>query len=331
MNLLLFTDPHFSDNPIESYRWEIFTTLKQLITQYKVSHLFCLGDLVDRKDRHTGALVNRLVDMFSQIECAVSIIAGNHDKPLSGPYYWEFLNKSHIQYITKPFLFIPYLYALPYTPNPIQDWKDLNFNSIEAIFIHQTVVGALIEGDRKLQQGQILPPIPKDCMIFSGDVHRPQAYNNIVYIGAPYPVRFSESWNCRVILILDGDFKNYREIPVNSIKRDIIEINKAEDLTSLNYKEGDQLRIRYKLTGKDLTTWPVEQELIRNWTKQKGILLASLEATIVGDALLPSPEVPEDILEMLKPEDMIRQFCAQENLNDEIKEMGLTLLKEGKT
>jgi len=335
MNSLITTDLHLTDGIAEEYRWRIFDRLEELALKYKVSRIYILGDGFDRKDRHTGLLVNKLVDKIIQLrdraKVVVIILSGNHEKPLSGPYFWEFMKyQKDIFYIIKPTVDLDDVYLLPFSSNPIDDWRDLDFSSSPAIFMHQTVEGALIEGDRKVMSHHILPPLP-DIPIFSGDVHRPQICNKIIYIGVPHPVRFGESWGGnRVILIKDGNFKNYLEIPVDSIRRDILEISSSNDLKKLKYKTGDQLRIRYQLSGDSLSTWPVEESKIREWVEKKGVYLASLEAKIVGDGLLQGEGKNESAFEFAKPEDVILQFCKQEELSEDIKKVGLELIKESR-
>lgn len=337
-NYLLTSDIHLTDSITEAYRWKIFDVLQDLALKYEVSRIFICGDFVDRKDRHSALLVNQLISKLSKLRretgAEILIIAGNHEKPLQGPYYWEFINQVGINYITNP-AYYERVWLLPFSSNPIKDWDLLikDFQHADAILMHQTVEGALIEGDRKVMSHHILPPLP-DIPIFSGDVHRPQnvhrpqTCNKIIYIGVPHPVRFGESWENRVILIKHKNFKNYLEIPVDSIRRDIIEISNSNELKKLKYKAGDQLRIRFKLKGENLTNWPLEEEKIRKWVQEKGIHLASLEATIEGDGLLLDTN-RSNIFEIAKPEDVILQFCKQEKLSDDILQMGLSLLKEG--
>lgn len=263
--------------------------------------------------------------MRDKTQAIIILLAGNHDKPLTGPYFWEFINhQSNIFYITHP-VSDSDIYLLPFSSNPVEDWKDLDLASKSALFMHQTVAGVLVEGDRRLESRHKLPLLP-NIPIFSGDVHRPQICGNIVYIGVPHPVRFGESWANRVILIQDGDFKNYREIPVTSIKRDIVDISSSQELNQAKYKSGDMLRVRYNLTGQDLTAWPKEEQFIRNWAKERGVIIASLEAKITGESLKAEAQAV-DQLELMKPADVVKTFCEQEKLSQDVLDMGLELLK----
>src|ERR1051326_3531567 len=152
MNYLLTTDLHLTDNPNDSYRWQIFDTLKEVAKKHKVTKIDMLGDCWDRKDKHSAKLVNKTVDCFqgllSETKAEISVLSGNHDQPLSGPYYWEFLDDLGIEYITKPT--IDSVYYLPFSANPIEDWKALDLTKASAIFMHQTIAGALVDGGRTI-------------------------------------------------------------------------------------------------------------------------------------------------------------------------------------
>jgi DNA repair exonuclease SbcCD nuclease subunit len=322
---LIFSDPHLTDVEIENYRWDMFNSLREIAIQYKITDIVCAGDLVDRKDRHSATLVNRLIEEFSYLEIAtkavIKIIAGNHDKPLNGPYYWQFLSKLGIEYVIEPTLYED-VWHLPFSPNPVDDWKDLDLNK-KAIFMHQTGQGATVEGNRELVSHN-LPTFPKGLSVFSGDVHRPQIANDIVYIGTPHPVRFSETWDNYVVLIQNNNFKNYKQIQLPSIKRAILDLTYPLNLGVLDFKEGDQIRVRYALSAKQLTDWPTEQEKIKIWAENKGIFIASTEAVLIGDGVTAESQ---EKIELMKPDEVIRMFAQDEKLDNLTTQTGISILK----
>src|SRR5215472_9014081 len=97
MNILITSDLHLTDNPMDEYRWEFFDFLLDQIVKYKIDHLIVAGDAWDRKDRHSGKLLNRAVSAFHKIKLntnvEILIVRGNHDSALEGTHYWEFLNR----------------------------------------------------------------------------------------------------------------------------------------------------------------------------------------------------------------------------------------------
>jgi predicted phosphodiesterase len=329
MNRLLFTDPHLTDNPLEAYRWNIFKTLEELAIKHQVSEIDCLGDLVDRKDYHSRTLINGVIDVFSHLQsftkADIKIISGNHDAPTTGLYYWKFLNKLGIKYIQEPELHDG-VYFLPFTSNPEKDWEKLNFKGVKTLFMHQCVSGSLVENDRVLS-GCTLPLSVNNFIIYSGDIHRPQTVGNVIYIGTPHPVKFSESWPNRVILIKDDCFAMPIDIWLDTTKRAILDIASSQELMTMPYKKGDQVRIRYHLTGKQLTQWPEEQKVITKWGSDRGIHIASTESILIGDGVKANTNKKVEQLELMKPAEVVRTFGADEKLSSDVIDMGVALLE----
>lgn len=329
MNLILFSDPHFTDNEIESYRWKIFEKLHTTGIEHDVDHIICLGDLTDRRDKFSSLLVNRLIEEFSYIQtcldCRIDVLSGNHDKPINGPYYWKFLDKLDINYITKP-TFENNIWLLPFSSNPKQDWKELNFTNAKALMMHQTGQGATVEGGRELISHD-LPIFPRGLPIYSGDVHRSQQINGITYIGTPHPVRFSETWLNSMLVIKNDDFPHPIEIPLNYIKRAILDIKNSSELEKLAFSSGDQVRIRYTLLPKELTAWPSEQDKIKAWASKNSVLIASIEAVLVGEGVQANTEEQAQQLETLRPDEVVKKFGEDEKLDKTTVEMGVQLIK----
>lgn len=335
MNYLIVGDTHFTDSPLDSYRWDIFKVLKGEASRHNVGEIVFLGDVVDRKDRHTAVLVNRLIDEFADLKfetkCEINVLAGNHDKPLTGPYYWQFLNRAGIRYIQEPYINDSLVY-LPYVHDPVKEWNDIKtFNPrMKVIFMHQTVEGAIAENDYALSgTPNLLQHLPSDIPIFSGDVHRPQSIRNITYVGVPYPTRFSESWANRIILIKEDDFQHQQDVWIDGIKRSILDIEDSKVLNTLNYKEGDQIKIRYKLSNEKLVDWPEEEKRIREWEKERKTTIVSIEPLLVGEGLRQQTVETQQV-ELLPHEEILRLFCTQEKLSDSLSQFGSECLKESK-
>lgn len=330
MNYLLTSDLHLTDSSLEEYRWNIFDILKKESKKHKVTDVFILGDMWDRKDRHSGKLVNRIVDSLLELSNDVNIwiLSGNHDAPLAGVYFWEFLNHyPKIRYITKPeFLINMGVWLLPFSSNPVRDWSVLPLSSADALFMHQPIQGAFVDEYRKLQAAPILPPLPP-IPCFSGDIHHPQTLGTIIYLGVPHPVHFNETWRNRIILIENSAYKNYKEIFLDFIKRSLLDIESSDELVKLKYKKGDQVRIRYLLKGENLSSWSLEQEKIRQWANEKGIILVSVEAKLIGDGVKAESQEKAEQIELMRPEEVIKLFGMTEKLSEDVIQAGLDLVK----
>ena len=87
MNWLLSADLHLSDRARDSHRFGLFPWLKKQQQKNKVDATFLLGDLTQEKDRHSSALVNRIVEELLTLTPPVYVLRGNHDGLLQWPYH----------------------------------------------------------------------------------------------------------------------------------------------------------------------------------------------------------------------------------------------------
>jgi hypothetical protein len=333
MNALLFTDPHLTDRAQDEYRWAIFDKLAAIAIEECVTHIFDLGDTWDRKDRHSGSLLNRTIKSFTWLAeetgASIYILEGNHDAPTVGQHYWEFLDRVGVHYITQPSLKAG-IWLLPFSPNPVEDWKGIRFLDAHAIFMHQTVAGSMIEDGRRIEKApHPMPLLPRGIPIYSGDVHRPQTIGGVTYIGVPHPTRFGESWPNRVFLIKNGEFGHPIEKTVTGMRKLILELNSFHELREVTVHPDDQVKIRYKLLASDMELWPSIEAEIRAWAKHKNVFISSLEANIIAS---DEPGAREQGLEALTtPEEVIRMFGAREQLSEDAVAVGLSVLQEAKT
>ena len=294
-----------------------------------------------RKDRHSGELLNRLArslgNLHDETGAQIWVTKGNHDDPLNGTPYWEILNKlgTAVQYITEPLSFgYQNVLLLPFSSNPLEEWKNFDLASYDAILMHQTVAGSLIEGDRKLEvDSNPMPILTEKVKAYSGDVHRPQQVGRITYIGAPHPVKYSESWPNRFIIIRDGNWKAPINEWIRPVHREIYDLDRdCDDRVLLGLQKGDQIRIRYHLTAKDLTEWPVKEEYWKKLVNKRGIYLASLEA-ILSDDITTNADKKEEkatALELLNPEEALKLYASEEKLSEDVIAVGLELMKEAR-
>jgi DNA repair exonuclease SbcCD nuclease subunit len=334
MTGLLTGDWHLTDNPVEEYRWDTFDLVEKIAIQYHVSHIYLLGDIFDRKDRHSKELVNEGTASLGKLQvntdADILITMGNHDKPISGVPYWSFLNglMPRVRYITEPEM-IGNVLLLPFSSNPVEEWKGLPFSNVKMILMHQTVEGSLSAEGRPIPSSDTMPVFPQGIPIYSGDVHRPQRVMGVEYIGVPHPVRFNETWPNRVLVVDDKDFSKFISIPLLTTHRAILDIDSSTDLSTIQTNPGDQVRIRYKLNSEKMTQWPVEEEACRQWAMDRSIFLASLEGVFTEDIGISKDKSTAESsgIELMSSEDVLQMFCKEENLAQEIIDVGMDILK----
>lgn len=314
--MLLTADLHLDDNPDNEYRWQVFNVIAD--KQERNEPLYILGDLCDRKDRHSAALVNRLFDVLQTVR-PVTILMGNHDMPLRGRPYWDILSfVPGIRFVSTPTR-SGNLLLLPNTLDP-ETWdKDLFDDGLDCILMHQTMPGATLESGFELD-GQAMAKVrlPRGPRIYSGDVHVPQRIGRVVYVGSPHPVKFGDYYKCRMLRINDADYSVMEEIILHPIRKRSLTISSLHDLKGC--MPGDQLRISYQLGLNEIDSWAGMQRRVAQWAAICGVTIVSL------DAVVPLSGATEGLDPSLDPQMTLTEFCAAERLSQALIDAGRRLL-----
>ena len=341
MTILVSSDWHLTDHPKDEYRWRIFDTIAQWIEPHKIStpQIYMLGDLTDRKDRHSAALVNRIEDEFTRLVdlgASISILKGNHDQPLNGPPFWSILDyirpgndpASGINfYTTKHGNLNNGLLLLPYSDNPEAEWDNIDWSKYKTAFIHQTVTGAVGNNGIVLENPKMIK-MPEHLRVYSGDIHTTQTVGNIFYIGAPHPIAFGDSYPPQMVELTD-DFKLLRVIPLNTIQKLMLRISQTSQLdTQVKVNPNDQVRIVFTLPIAEIDSWGKIQDEIVSWANNMKVDLFSVEAQIEGDAPvdIQNPDVPD--MSETTPAHVLRLFAESEAIDARMLQTGEELLKE---
>lgn len=325
--ILLTADWHLDDNPDNEYRWNVFDEVQRL----QPDDLFILGDLCDRKDRHSGELVNRLVEELKRLRdrgIYTTIIMGNHDRPLKGKPYWHFLNSiDGIRFHSRPRAHTARggnILWLPHSDNPKEDWDDIRFRLYDVVFMHQPVNGARV-GGRELEVNN-MPPLPRDRLIYSGDIHTPQTVRGVEYVGAPHWTNFGDDHLCRM-LELNNDFTIAQQhFMHHQARKVLVEATSFDDVLQAGVQRGDRVKLRMTLQPDQVEGWPAERDRITNWAKDKGVEIVQLETTVHlnrQQGFVDLSQQPKGLAEILK------DFAAHEGLSDAHVTTGLEILTRG--
>ena len=323
--LLLLSDTHLDDQPDNEYRWDCFEHVHAAIDGHAVTAVYHLGDFVDRKDRFASAFVNRLLAEIENVGARVpfTILKGNHDDPLRGPAFFEFVNGMvfGVRYITKP---TPDgdLILLPFSPNPIEAWRDVRFADYRAAFLHVTPGGAVSENGFELP-GSRLPAFPKHLRLYTGDVHVPQTIGQFTVVGCPHPIKFGDRFQPRMLL-LDGDtFEVVEGIPIAAVRKRVIDVSSIGELGAVEVGMGDKARVRFSLGSADVNRWGEIEAAIRQWSLDSGVEVVATEV-VVQSARAGVGAVDPDV----SPETILRQFAGEEGVVEGLLDVGLDLLRE---
>ncbi len=322
MKLLLSSDLHLTDNPEDRYRWDVMSWIGEQADLHRVDEIHFLGDLTDKKDRHNAALVNRIVDMIGALayKRPVHILMGNHDFIAESDAFFKFLGRiPGVYYYDKPYD-SDFILALPFSRTPVEAWTPhIKTFEGEYIFFHGTIDGCVVEN------GTLMSGIPRELFkgfrAFAGDIHVPQVLGPVTYVGAPYPIRFGDKFQPR-ILLLDLDTGETESIPVPTLKKHTLTISNPSDLEHVNWSENDQVKVRLSLPVDQMGLLDSYKERIQAICQKDGVKLSGLELMRPTDTPYKDEQAPK-----LSNGDIFDSFCKKEQLSQALINKGRTLFE----
>lgn len=332
MIFLLIADLHLTALLRDAYRWRLFPWLLEACITRNVQYLVILGDLTEAKDYHSAKLVNQIVDALCKLFRGsrlkgIIIVPGNHDGIDPNCPYFRFLGQfPFIKYIPTPFM-EPFaernVLFLPHTKEP-ERWDRGMLYDADFIFMHQTFSGAQSETGVALEglQASVLNSARK-AEIWSGDVHVPQVVGRVKYVGSPYPVRFGDSFKPRAVL-LEKDLKKATDLEPPAFRRLSLLISSPAELQKVVVSEGDQVKVRVRMTRAQFVDWEKTKRAVVGWCKEGGIELCGLEVERVEEA---APKIkPRSSSVALSPAQVLDAWAAKQNLAKPLLEEGHRIL-----
>lgn len=322
---LVTADWHHTEKPKDRYRFDAMDFICQLIDKHEVKQLVMLGDLAHNKDHHPAALVNDIVDLLYDISktCDVYVDQGNHDIAADTPFFQFVRWLPDVHWIRRPTFRhldgIGPVGFLPHTRDYEKDWKDLysRWEGCAIIFAHNAFEGAISETGKKLERTIPLNIFPPGIQIISGDVHKPQKYGDLIYVGAPYTQKYGDDYEPRVLLIQDGKIES---IEVPGPQKRLFEVSSLEELDEnlLECSQEDMIKVRYHLKTADRDKWP---ELVATVKKHNpGVILQPiLEKREL--ARLPVQSSKND-------KELVKEYGKQQKLSPEAMVTGYELINE---
>lgn len=296
MNYILVSDLHLTSNALDEYRWrwlyEFTVHLREYNSRRAPFVLIILGDITESKDRHSSILVNRFIDYFQEwafFSKEVIIVAGNHDGLDASKPFFRFINN-----IDKVSMIstrgsrsfegmsadgdIDKLLFLAHSKKPVEDWKDIDFNSYDYVFMHQSTERAKTSNNFEIEHGLPYSYFNEyRCKVFSGDIHVPQEVGKVTYVGSPYPIYFGDHFQGRY-----GVIENHRVSwkSISSIHKWKLNITDVKQLRRTEINEGDQLSIEFTIERTEQHRWPSLRKSIREYVREKEASLVSLQLIV---------------------------------------------------
>jgi len=276
MTKLVTGDLHLTDNPRDEYRFGFFKSLPKLVKEHDADTLVILGDLTEEKDYHGAWLVNRIVDGIAACarEARVIIVCGNHDYvDAANPFYRFLVHVEGVWFINTPTRLSRDWY-LPHTINWKRDWEGLDMQGVRYAFAHNTFTGANVGFGRQLDG--IPPDVLGDVPIISGDIHVPQTFANITYVGAPYRVDFGDDYNPRMLLIPSKG--QPQSIRIKGREKRLVEVDSVAGLDDVKaFAAGDVVKLRIHVRAADAANWASLRTKARDWALGHGLVVHSVE------------------------------------------------------
>lgn len=331
MTLLISTDLHFSDRPRDEHRFDILPWLGEQVKKLEPWGVFLLGDLTEHKDHHSAKLVNRVVAGLVALADLVPVylLRGNHDAYTENHPFFDFLNRiDGLRFVTQPIsvgngttrcLMVPYSKVLP-------DLKRYA-GKMDYVFMHQTFEGAVAESGARLAG---LSPAPVAALrakgIFSGDIHQPQECGPVTYVGAPYRVRFGDSYTPRVLVLEDtGGYTRDLHFPCPT--RHSLTIREVADLEKADLQAGDQIKVTLELLREEFVEWPNHKQAVLDFCAANGLEVFGVELLARQDKVRKRLE--PQAKQVRNNAELLGDFCLAEGLSKPLRVAGEQILQAG--
>lgn len=332
MRIIYTADLHLSDNPKDEYRWDVFPWLERRLEHHRVEYLIILGDMTDRKDIHSAKFVNRMIDSLRLLtaKCRmVLLLKGNHDYVDKSVPFFRFLNhtlQGKLLYFHEPTEIGMYgerWLFLPHTKGFRAEYGKYDLSKPDKVFIHQSIRGAMTETGDKLDDGLRLKSLRTAKRIFAGDIHVPQTLHNLTYIGAPYPVRYGDTYQPRVILEVDG---KCRDLIRKTIRKDSITIGTTEDFDKRGYNPGDMVRVAVELARRDIKQWNEIKRHVEKTCRKNGITLGGLRLIEMDEQ--DRQHRTKVVQRTVSPLETLRNYGRVRRMNPDRLRAGVDILTE---
>lgn len=336
MQALITGDLHLTDNPADEYRWEVFDWIRSRVQIMNLDAVFILGDITDRKDRHSAALVNRIMEEMEGIAsaCDLYVLKGNHDYDADDgvPFFkfarWFYTEPEVVTVGKTEILLLPHVRGKFKYRRLVQPGYDL-------IFLHQTLEGSLVSNGAKME-GLKLGTFSKkrigNAVVVSGDIHVPQRLGNVTYAGAPYPVHFGDTYDPRVLIWKDGKLVSFPRTTIRKIQATLdLRSTKTpmadrikRGLKASAAESGDHVRLQCRLRRKEIPHWSDIQAEILHTCDKRGLVVHGLG--LHDEALSEVVADEEGKRGTGSSEDTFTSFCESTNVPAPLQRVGRRML-----
>lgn len=334
---LVTSDLHLTDRPDDAYRfrlWDAGGFLESTVQEHRCETVYILGDLTDAKDHHSARLVNTIVDTLAAFHArtgaAIKILRGNHDGTDPGLPFFRFLE--HLPPWLEFFAGAGVaedgeVLLIPHQRDPAEFTRLLEFGVGTGVpwlvLAHQTFRGAIAENGSALD-GIVRPAVP----VVSGDVHVPQELGTVLYVGAPYAVRYRDTFVPRVLVVRGGwnQAVDYHSVPVvPRMRRPVLEVRELAELEQADTEGAVGVKVRVLLWRSQFGGWAEFARGVRSWAAGRGLPLVGPELVELRRARLGAKQPPVPAPTTSPPE-LLRKWAGERGVEQAILAVGEEIL-----
>lgn len=312
----LVSDTHFSANPDDEYRMGLFSKLVEYHhnDESRPSTIIFMGDFVDKKDYHPVKFVNNLVDKLVYLQkkskCKIYLLRGNHDgiDPQSPallfvnniPNFTYICDISHEVIDGAKVIFVPHQSQPP----------AIKANPDTIALLHQTFTGAVSENGQHMN-GMDTKIFDGFKAAYSGDIHVPQKVGNIVYVGAPYSIKYGDKYSPRILKVFEDG--TYEPIDTSTWfpRKVILHMDIEKDIAeSLDFavESRDHARVVCKVKTIDNTEWESWERNLREECSNRKVVVESVSFEIPNE--LPQKATQSE-WKSNNPKDIIDEYLSR--------------------
>jgi DNA repair exonuclease SbcCD nuclease subunit len=332
LSTLITSDLHLTDRDRDEYRWSLFPWIIKQIPRkpHRIETLLFLGDTTDAKDKHSAKLTNRIVDTFTQLSEYVDdihILRGNHDYINESMPFFRFLSHiKGIEFVTEEWQSIKIgnrkVMLVPNTKNFAHVVNEVAPTDWDFLFCHQTFKGAVSENGMEMEglDAHMFDKFPGT--VISGDIHVPQRLNDkITYVGAPYPIRFGDSFEPRLLLI-DNDY-SIKSLPFETLHKHTLDISNPAQLKKIKIQKGDQVKVRLSL--EDAVDWEEYKTQVIEFCAQNEVDLHQIEFKKQAPMVFQTSDTK---IKDLTPREIFMSYCEQSKIGPDTQQYGTQIIEE---
>lgn len=317
-------------------------TLAEEIGRNDCSACVILGDLTEEKDRHPSQLVNKIMGHLYRFArtAPTLVMMGNHDYHNEGSPFFAFIDAiDNLYWIDKVTLGCNLPNAtlrdafgddvlLPHTRNHERDWKNVPWDTVYNAWAHNTFTGAETAQGKRLE-GIDLKDIPEHVDIIAGDIHKPQQFGNLTYVGSPYSVDFGDDFKPRALIV--GGSK-VSSLSLAKYPQKVLAI--VDDIGDLFGKKapkvypGDVVKLRIGID--DMGQWHAVHADARKWITDRGALPFRIEPILAKGIVQRSHEVKQTGTSLASEADVLRDYSKRHtDVTGPILDEGMDIIEFG--